>query len=364
MNDNPVHALQKDGARDAIGPILLKIMPKLAISLVLGTLFAWLVSRGGVPLLPPAESFREVKWWTLPVYASSLLVTHFFRASRWRFLIAPVKRLPLNQVIALNWIGFFSIMMLPLRLGEITRPALTKLRHGIAFSAGLGTIAVERVIDGLVTSLCVVWALFVLPRIKTQDVIASNLPAYGILSLLLFSAALAMLVLFLWQRDFAVRITQLSVGLFSKRLGDFVAGKVGSVADGVRSVGDSALFTRFLAETILYWGTNAVGMWLLGIGCGLPFTLGHATAVMGVLAIGILLPAGPGLFGNFQLAISAALKLYFAESLVASSGAVYIFIMYGVQLAVISITGIIPLYAMKLGLRDLLWLSAKPSDEF
>src|SRR5687768_16497120 len=270
-----------------------RLLPKLGISLALGGLFAWLVARGGVPLIPPREGFAHVAWWTVPAYAGSLVVTHFFRASRWRFLVAPVKQVPFRDVIALNWIGFFAIFALPLRLGEVARPALGKMRAGIPISAGFGTVAVERVIDGLVTSLCVVWALFVLPRIPTDDPIASRVPYYGYLSLAVFGAAFVALGLFLWQRNLAAKLVAKTVGLLSQRMGELLSEKVGSVAAGVRSIAQPRLAAPFLAETLLYWGSNAGGMWLLGWGCGLPMTFSHAVAVMGILAIGILLPGGP-----------------------------------------------------------------------
>jgi hypothetical protein len=260
----------------------------------------------------------------------------------------------MREVIALNWIGFFAIFALPLRLGELARPALTKLRNDIPISVGFGTIAVERVVDGLVTSLCVAWALFALPRLSVRDELARGLPVYGYIALAVFAAAFVALALFLWQRVLAVRITRATIGLLSPRAGDFFSTKVGSVADGVRSLADPKLAGGFLFETLIYWGTNAAGMWLLGWGCGLPMTFAHAVAVMGILAIGILLPAGPGLFGNFQLAISTALKLYFAESLVGSQGAVYVFLMYSIQAVFIVLVGVIPLYAMRIPFRALL----------
>ena len=82
--------------------------------------------------------------------------------------------------------------------------------------------------------------------------------------------------------------------------------------------------------------------------------LGHAAAVMGVLAIGILLPTGPGLFGNFQLAVSAALRLYFPSSSSATQGAVFIFLLYLMQSAVMVWRGVIPLYALRVRMADLL----------
>jgi glycosyltransferase 2 family protein len=337
-----------------------RIGPKLVISFLLGGLFAWLAARGGVPLLPPKAAFENLQPWAIPAYLASLLLLHFLRASRWRFLIAPIKRVPLSEVLLLNWIGFFAIFILPLRIGELARPALTKLRQGVPISAGFGTVAVERVLDGLLTSLCVAFALLALPRLETSDPVARHLPSYGYAALTLFSCAFIALGLFLWQRSFAVRLTHWGAGLISPRLGRLLAEKVGNVADGLRSIGSLPLAAAFLFESLLYWGVNAGGVWILGIGVGLPLEFGHAVAIMGVLAIGILLPTGPGLFGNFQLAVAACLKLFFPESVVATQGALFVFLLYILQSAVMIVAGIVPLYALHLRMSDLVRISTDP----
>jgi glycosyltransferase 2 family protein len=339
--------------------MLARILPKLLLSLALGGACAYFVSSGGVPLVPPVEELSKIAPWTVPVYLLSLCAVHWFRATRWRFLIAPVKRVPMRDVVLLNWIGFFAIFALPLRLGELARPALTKLRHGIPISVGLGTVAVERVIDGFITSLCVAWALLALPRMETQDRFASLLPKYGYSALALFTCAFIALGLFLWQRELAARLTRMTLGLISPRVADVLARKVDNVADGIRSISEPRLALLFVLESVLYWSCNAAGVWLLGVGCGLPMTLGHAAAVMGVLAIGILLPSGPGLFGNFQLAVSAGLRLYFAEALVGHAGATFIFLLYVLQSSVMIVAGIIPLYALGLRMTDLVRLPAE-----
>ncbi|MFW6197644.1 MAG: lysylphosphatidylglycerol synthase transmembrane domain-containing protein, partial [Myxococcota bacterium] len=273
-----------------------------------------------------------------------------------------IKPLPLREVIALNWIGFFAIFALPLRLGEVVRPVLTKMREGIAVSAGLGTVAVERVVDGLLASACVAWALFALPRQPADGALMRSLPVYGYAALAVFGAAFAALALFLWQRERAVRLTEWMAGWVSPRLGRALAGKVGSVADGIRAIGNVRLGLGFLLESIAYWGVNAAGMWVLGRACGIPLEPGHAVALMGILAIGILLPTGPGLFGNFQLAVTAALKLYFAGTVVGSAGAVYVFLLYAIQASFIVVSGVVPLYAMHISLGDVLRVAPTPTD--
>jgi uncharacterized protein (TIRG00374 family) len=333
------------------------------VSIGLGALFAWLAARGGVPLWPSKAALSHVSSWAIPGYFVSLVLVHGLRASRWRFLIAPVKRVPLSEVFLLNWVGFFAIFALPLRLGELARPALTKLRQGVPISVGFGTVAVERVVDGLLTSLCVAFTLFALPRLSTQDPVAKHLPAYGYAALVLFSCAFVALAMFLWQRALAVRLTEWGVGLVSKRLGALLAEKVGNVADGLRSIGSFKLGMGFLVESLGYWTINALGVWWLGQGVGLTMTFGHAVAVMGVLAIGILLPTGPGLFGNFQLAVIACLKLFFPENVVAEQGAVFVFLLYVLQSSVMVLFGIVPLYTLNLRLRDLLRVSSASLEE-
>lgn len=324
------------------------------LSLAVGGVFAWLTSRGGLPLLPPREAFAHVAPWAVPVYVLCVLVVHWFRASRWRFLIAPVKALSLKDVVALNFIGFFAIFALPFRLGEVVRPALTKLRHGVPISAGVGTVAVERVIDGLLTTFCVGFGLLAMPRLEVDDPIARALPTYGYTALVVFSGAFVALGLFLWQEALAARLAKAIIGLVSPRLGELLSSKLATMADGLRCLADPKLAAGFLGETVLYWAANAFGMWILAVGCGLPLEPGHGVAIMGILAIGILLPAGPGLFGSFQLAVSTGLKIYVAESFIGVEGAAYVFLMYATQAVVITLAGVIPLYAMDISLGDAL----------
>lgn len=342
--------------------LLGRMLPKVVLSLAVGGLFAWLSSRGGVPLVPSREAFAHVEPWALPAYAPIVFATHFFRASRWRFLIAPVKKLAFRDVVGLNFIGFFAIFALPFRLGEVVRPALTKLRHGVPISAGVGTVAVERVTDGLVTSLCVAWALIAMPRLETTDPIARALPSYGYTALTVFSCAFIALGVFLWQEALAARLARRIIGIVSPRLGDLIAGKLVTMADGLRCLADPKLAAGFLGETLVYWTVNSFGMWVLAVGCGLPLDPAHGIAIMGILAIGILLPAGPGMFGSFQLAVSTGLKIYVAESIVGVQGAAYVFLMYVTQAIIITIAGLVPLYTMKVSLKDLLGGEEKPEN--
>lgn len=331
-----------------------RLLPRLALSLVLGGIFAWLIARGGVPLIPSMENLRRVDPQLLLVYVLVLLCMHFVRATRWRFLVAPAKPdVPFWQGVLINWVGFFAIFVLPLRIGELARPAVSKMRLGIPLSVGFGTVALERVFDGLLTSLCVVWGLALLPQLHTDDPIARSLPYYGYVAVGAFTAAFCGLVLFLWQREIAKKLVRWTFGLLSKSLADRLSEKVMGIADGIRSIATPRLAFGFVSESLVYWGLNATGMWILARACGLDIGFGHAVALMGILAIGVLLPAGPGMFGNFQLAVLTGLRIYLAESIVDSAGSVYVFLLYSSQALLLCVAGVVPLYLMRLRFSDL-----------
>ncbi len=333
---------------------LTSLFVKVAVSLLLACLFAWLVERGGVPLIPNEAQFRRVVPSLVAVGVLLYLIAHVLRASRWRFLIRPIAPLRLGAVVSLNWIGFSAIFLLPLRLGEVVRPGLTRLRHGVSVTAGLGTVAVERVVDGLIASLCVAWGLYALQHSSSKDPFARHLPAYALSALAVFSVGLFVLGLLLWKRQGAHKLAEAIVGRFSTKSALWVGEKIDRLTSGFRSLSSFRLTAAFAAESIGYWALSAASMWALAVGCGLPLGYAHSIALTGILALGVLLPAGPGLFGNFQLSVLAGLKLYLGDTLTMERGAVFIFLLYAVQGLVILLPGVFLTFRLKVPLRALM----------
>jgi hypothetical protein len=153
----------------------------------------------------------------------------------------------------------------------------------------------------------------------------------GYAALGVFVCAFGAMAVFYFARDFARRMVHATIGRVSEKLGERLAGIVEGIASGLHFLAGPRYAVPFMAETLAYWGLNGVLMWTLGIACGLPMGFGHACAVMGVLAVGILVPAGPGLFGAFQAATFGALAMYFPSAVVMGKGSVYVFLLYSIQ---------------------------------
>ncbi len=338
---------------------LRKLAVRGALSLAVGGAFIAYMRRSGLDLAPDPAHFAQVRWWTVAAYFALYTVVHYFRAIRWAHLLKPIAVVPARRLVAISWVGFLAIMLLPLRMGEVVRPFMIREKGRLSGSAALGTIAAERVLDGLYVAILLAVALAFVPRLPLDGVMiggfaVANVPRLGYLLVLVFLGALVTLAMFLWQRALAVKLTRSIVGIVSAGLAERLERKVSDLADGLRAVPDPKLMLPFTIETLLYWGANALTMWLLGWGCGLPMTLGHAFSVMGVLAMGILLPSAPGLFGAFQFSVFAALAMYFPRAVVEQQGAAYVFLMYVCQLAFHLIAGVIPIFTERLNVLDAL----------
>ncbi|MBX3161409.1 MAG: flippase-like domain-containing protein [Deltaproteobacteria bacterium] len=233
----------------------------------------------------------------LGAYVALLVVVQLCRALRWNNLLAPLGvRIPAAPLLAISSVGFMAILALPARLGEFVRPGLLRKRGDLSASAALGTVAVERVIDGLIVSLFVFIALAALPH-KESWTMPTAYAALGI-----FSAALVFLA-------FAIRRPQATVGFcmrlsllprIAPRIASVIESKLLEMVRGFDVLRDRRNMAVFVVWSLVYWTANGLGVWVLARAFGLPLSVVGAFATMGVCAVGIMLPNAPGLIGQFQ----------------------------------------------------------------
>ena len=312
---------------------------KLGISLVIAIAFGWTLERGGLPLIPPASAFAKVSVPSCVAYVFIFSGWHAIRATRWRHLLAPLADVPLRRIIAVSWIGFGAILLMPLRAGEFVRPYMIRQKGKVSIAAATGTIGAERVIDGLFLTLllgiCMQLAkpLDPLPdHIGKLQIPVAAVPFYAYLSLAGFVLAFALMGLFYWRPRLGHKLVEKTLGIVSQSFAEKAADFVHRTADGLKFLPNLRHFGPFMLETALYWFANGFSMWILARGCGIEsITLVQAFVVMGVLGVGILVPAGPGVFGAFQASIYAALAMYFPDEVVLGPGVAFVFLIYIIQ---------------------------------
>ncbi len=341
---------------------------KLAASLVMGGVFAWILHEGALPLWPSKQAFAAVRWWTVGAYVALWCVVHIIRGARWSLLLTPVHRVPLRRVMAVAWMGFLATAVLPFRAGEVVRPVLIRKKGHLTGWAASGTVGAERVCDGLFLSALLFLSLQIakpldpLPaRIGDLPVPASVVPSAAYSALLLFAVAFVVMGIFYWRRTWARRMSERVVGLVSKPLAHWLADRVEQIADGLKFLTQPRYTIPFVATTAVYWLLNAASAWLLAWGCGFSsITYAQAFVNIGVLALGILLPNAPGFFGAFQISIYAGFAMYFSPAQVVGPGSVFVLLVYASQLAITFVFGVGSMLAERTSLKE--FLAAEPVD--
>lgn len=341
---------------------------KLAASLAIAFAFGWLLHAGALPILPGREAFRHMQWWAIPGYVLVWCVVHYVRAVRWYFLLLPVHRVPVRRVLAVAFVGFAAVLLLPFRTGEVVRPVMIRKKGHLSGWAATGTVAAERVIDGLVLSLILFVALSLsrpldpLPSsIGELPVPAAVVPGAAYSALALFMTAFTVMGVFYWRRDFARRATEKVVGLASKRLAGWISQRIEKLAAGMSFLPKAKYLAPFLGLTLLYWGLNAAAAWVLAWGTGF-VGIGYleACVITGVLALGILVPNAPGFFGAFQISVYAGFAMFFPPEMVVGPGAAFVLVIYLAQIGITSVGAALGLGWERTSVREA--LAAEPEE--
>jgi len=256
------------------------------------------------------DGIRLADFWPyLAGYLALLATTHFCRAWRWNHLLAPLGvRLGGGQLLAISSVGFMAILALPARLGEFVRPALLRQKGHLSASAALGTVAVERIVDGLMVSLFVFFAFFAL---RGPDAPGWMMPT-AYVALAGFATLFAFLV-FAMKRPVATVRFALKVSLVSRlapKLATVLEQKLLEMIRGLDVLRDGKNLGAFVAWSFIYWIANGLSLWVLARGFHLELSLIGAFATMGLVAVGISLPNSPGLVGQYQWLTMLGLSLY------------------------------------------------------
>jgi glycosyltransferase 2 family protein len=304
----------------------MKLAINLALSLGMLALCTWLVWPDAGARAQLEAALRAIELAAiapyLGVYIGLLVVVQLCRALRWNYLLAPLGvRIPPGPLLAISSVGFMAILALPARLGEFVRPGLMRKR-GMSASAALGTVAVERVIDGLLVSLFVFGAFFAL-RDSPQApgwMMPTAFAALGV-----FTLALVFLLSAMKWPERSVRLG-LALSLLP-RIAPRVAGvlehKLLDMIRGFDVLRDHRNLGWFVLWSIVYWSANGLGVYVLALGFGLELSLLGAFATMGLVAVGITLPNSPGLVGQFQWFTLLGLSIYLGPEAVTKGSAIY-----------------------------------------
>ena len=149
----------------------------------------------------------------------------YFRALRWQFLLNPMRRFPVRRLYPVVVIGYAANNLLPMRLGELVRSYYLARQEKFSASSALGSVAVERVFDGLtligLVAVTAPWLLLLGEFDWTTGVSQTTATILAVAVVIVFGGFLAVFtMLATWSRFSQV----------VERLLTLLPGKIGDIA--------------------------------------------------------------------------------------------------------------------------------------
>jgi uncharacterized protein (TIRG00374 family) len=234
-----------------------------------------------------------------------LFFSFWVRAWRWRYLLLSVKRVRIMPLFRSTMVGFMGNYLLPLHAGELVRAASVGQTQAISKSSALGSIALERLLDGI--TLC----LFPFVLLAVLD-----LPAWVVqLNCLLFGVYVMGFAVIMhsgsrgrmdiWLKRFFSHLPQ--------RMAVRLNWTVELFLHGMSGLSSGCILLPVSLLSVFCWLLHGMYYYLLFQALGLSLSLWAALVLQTVIGIGVMLPAGPGYIGNFEYATVLGLALFGIE---------------------------------------------------
>jgi len=273
---------------------------RIAIGVAVSVVLLWFAVQG-VDWGEAAKSVRKANYlWLLPLMAGTIW-NLIVRAQRWRLFLKPLGVPSFRTLVAATNIGFMANMVLPLRIGEVIRPALVARRERVPLGGVLATIVLERVFDMFMVLLLFGIAVLVVP-------VTDQARTWGVM--LMGVAAVVGTVVFVmwWQEELALRIVHACCAPLPEKVGGALESFARGFVKALEVLSSPTDFLKAFAWSAYLWGTIAlVNMFGLA---AFHLPLRSTIIATAIVAIAVSVPSAPGYIGSFQLGCKVALALY------------------------------------------------------
>lgn len=257
-------------------------------------------------------------WWMLAMFLC-MMVSHMFRAWRWRYFLDPIKPgISFRNLFSGVMVGYFINNILP-RAGELVRPYTIGKLESIPKSAALGTIVVERIMDTFSFLILVA----IIPFVYDGPLVEAFpwLQRAGIMiSVGTFGFLIVVLVLMV-RRDWTDALLKRGTAFLSPMFAMKFDKVFHSFLDGFLFVRRPGNFLTILVLSVLVWFLYIVMTYAAFFSFGLQNQLGvgAAVVVLAISSIGIAIPT-PGATGGYHwFAAQTLVRLYHVSNGVALS---------------------------------------------
>jgi len=276
----------------------------------------------------------------IPLYFAG----YWFRAFRWHLLLRPVKSISTTRLYPVVIVGLMTNNVAPMRIGELVRAYLVGQRESVSKSAALGTIALDRLLDGLT----LVAILGVMVLVSGADTAVKSLGLAAAVFVLAGAAVVVAMAL-------SPALVRSWISRFTRRLPDGLEARVEDLLDsflsglgGVRS--PSILLLAALAS-LVSWLLEAGMYFVVGEAFHLEAGFDAYLVVVSAANLALSVFASPGGVGPFEVTTREVLIFFGVSSAAASA---YAIALHALLLAPVIAVGAVLIWSSRVSMREIM----------
>ncbi|MGQ0600383.1 MAG: lysylphosphatidylglycerol synthase transmembrane domain-containing protein [Anaerolineales bacterium] len=292
------------------------------VGVIISVVFLWL-ALNGLHLGDVWEALKTANlWWLIPGVAV-YFVAVWARAWRWHYLLKPIKNIATNAMFPVVTIGYMGNNIYPARAGEVLRAFILRRKEGVPVSASLATIVVERIFDGVVMLMFVIFNLNGLAALTNDSGFVGSIRSVALLGTLAFAAALVVFLL-------AAMFPHQSLGLYHRfaepllpaRFRSKITGLLVSFWTGLESLRSPVSILMVFATSVVIWLLETAKYWFVIHAFDFSAYTGGFFGLMlmnGIVNLATTLPSAPGYVGTFDAPGIAVLSAYGLDRTIAAA---------------------------------------------
>lgn len=246
------------------------------------------------------DALEEANYALIPPATILFALAMWLQALRWRLLLKPLSDVSAYRLYPVLLIGHLGNALLPLRGGEIVRAAVLKQREGVSGMATLGTLAVERALDGLtLVGLLAICLAFV----ETSQ----RLWGLALVGGVIFGIATAALAAVAFWPEGSSRLVEIVISRAPQKWRNRMRRWLDSFFTGTRALRTPSGVAAVLIVTVGFWVLVAVVYQIVGEAFHLHQGFGTYLLVTAAANLSVSVPSSQGGFGPFEFFVRQTL---------------------------------------------------------
>lgn len=279
---------------------------KITVGLFIGAVFVYLAVRN-VNIGDMFNALAEANYLYILLAFFVVLLSHYLRALRWKYFLAPIKTVNTRSLFSALVIGYAANTIVPAHLGEFLRAFVLGKKQNISASSTFASIVIERIID--IFSLILLMALVIVIHPFPRWVVQSGY--------IMLAGTLGLFIMLIGFKRFEAKATSL-IHFFlkplPKRIGDRLQSMIFHFRSGLMPLKSVRHYIYVAVLSMAIWFCYGLAFYI----CFQAFDFVEAyqlpwyasLVVLVITTISVVVPSSPGYVGTYHYLCQISLMIF------------------------------------------------------